>query len=180
MLAQEALGDRLRREAREAVQNAEGSLQGALQTHLFDLPEGERPTDNDVITLIAEFVRTAGQRLEARHAAEFLANADWDLERAFERYMQERYSDSPEPRPARLATSEQAEELLGAAEGGTAPRAESGEDTEEESEVRLKSPKAGDNTDNPLGRGGQSKPPVPYGPTESQRRQDSSGQGATG
>ena len=95
--AEEALGDRLRLEAQNAVKTATGALKDALQEHFFNLPSAERPTNNEVITRIADFVRIAEQRLEARHAALYLANADWDLDLAFRRYMEERYSPTGSP-----------------------------------------------------------------------------------
>ena len=134
MLAQEALGDRLRREARDAVANAEGALQEALQEHFFNLAPEDRPTDNEVITRIANFVRIAELRLEARHAALYLANADWDLELAFRRYMEERYSPARSPlseAPSNLSAD--AERLLVAA--ATAASSEESSEEEEESDV---------------------------------------------
>ncbi len=90
LLAEEALGDRLRREARETVVNAEGPLRDALQEHFFDLPHAQRPTENEVITWIVDLVRYSELRLEPRDATLWLANADWDLGLAMARYLQER------------------------------------------------------------------------------------------
>ncbi len=90
LLADEALGDRLRREARETVVNAEGPLQDALQEHFFDLPHAQRPTENEVITWIVDLVRYSELRLELRDATLWLANAHWDLDLAMAGYLQER------------------------------------------------------------------------------------------
>ena len=133
LIAQEALGDRLRAEAREAVRNAEGDLQATLRRNYWDLPAALRPTENEVITRIANFVRTAGQRLEARHAAMFLANAHWNLDLAFRRYTEERFSPERSPVPGQALTkvAVKAEALIEA--GG--PTEEEDEDEDVESEV---------------------------------------------
>lgn len=137
MLADEALGDRLRREAREAVVNAEGPLQESLQRNYFDLPPAQRPTENEVITWIVDLVRYSELRLELRDATLWLANAHWDLDLAMAGYLQERELEEEstglsEP-PSDLDPGAEVREE----EGGEGGEGDETEEDEEESEVIL-------------------------------------------
>ena len=83
--------DRLRNLAREALSNGQDTqLQSMLQTHFFALNASSRPSQNEVIALIANFLNVAHQRLEPRHAALFLMQAGWDYEAAQIQYWAER------------------------------------------------------------------------------------------
>jgi len=136
-LADEALGDRLRREARDAVANADGPLRNALQEHFFDLLPAQRPTDNEVITRIVDLVRISELRLEPSDAALRLANADWDLDLAMARYMQERdlEEESKGLSEAPSDLSPDVKEEGGGEDSEDSEDSEESEEGEEESEV---------------------------------------------
>jgi len=154
LLADEALGDRLRREARETVVNAEGPLRDALQEHFFDLPHAQRPTENEVITWIVDLVRYSELRVEPRDATLWLANADWDLGLAMARYLQERdlgdestgLSEAPSDLSPNVAASP------GLSDETDVEESEEGEEGEEESEVSDRFSREKLITDDSLGR----------------------------
>jgi len=175
ILADEALGNRLRHEARDTVANAEGPLRDALQEHFFDLPFAQRPTENEVITWIVDLVRYSELRLEPRDATLWLANANWDLGLAMASYLEERDLEDESTGLSEAPSDRSPGAEVTKAEGG-----EEGEDEEdeeegvEESEVGhwLRSERIV--TDDGLGRREQPQP------NECGRRPLSSGQRPTG
>ena len=90
----EAHWDRLRTRAREALRNPhDPQLQALLQRHYFALAPAQRPSENEVVSLVADFLHVAHQRLEARHAARLLMLAGWDYEAAQRRYWTEQVDE---------------------------------------------------------------------------------------
>lgn len=79
---QEELGDRIRREARNMFREPPSYLREILMRDYWDLASDERPTENQIITMIALFVMTFGQGLNVESATQYLANAAWDGNRA--------------------------------------------------------------------------------------------------
>lgn len=158
MLADEALGDRLRREARETVVNAEGPLRDALQRSFFDLPLAQRPTDNEVITWIVDLVRYSELRLELPDATLWLANAHWDLELAMAGYLQEmeleEESTGLSEVPSDLSPGAEVKEEEEDDEGEEGEGGDETEEEEEESQVSYSSNGEWIVTDDGLGRRG--------------------------
>ncbi|KAL9041032.1 MAG: hypothetical protein Q9214_004255, partial [Letrouitia sp. 1 TL-2023] len=81
-------------QAAEALNNQEDrQLQTILGQSYYSIAPNSRPTKEEVMRNIARFLLVMSHRLEARHAAMFLAQSNWHYDIAVRNYLDQRYPD---------------------------------------------------------------------------------------
>lgn len=91
-------------QAAEVLNNQEDrELQTILWQSYYAVAPNSRPTKEDAMRSIARFLLVMSHRLEARHAAIFLAQSSWHYDSAVRNYLDQRFPDrNRKPRKRRV------------------------------------------------------------------------------
>ncbi|KAL9613299.1 MAG: hypothetical protein Q9167_002166 [Letrouitia subvulpina] len=81
-------------QAAEALNNqGDRQLQTILRQSYYSIAPNNRPIREDIMRSIARFLLVMSHRLEARHAAMFLAQSSWHYDIAIRNYLDQRFPD---------------------------------------------------------------------------------------